>query len=188
MMLLNKLSYGIEMMETINNFIKNYREKYNISDINRFANLIHSHNQSVSSHSYFVSLITMDLCRHYKVSPETQLQCLQWAILHDIPEIYTGDIFTTVKIDHPEFREYLKNLEDAYYRKLGYPIEDDFDLVARYIVKMADNLDVVMFCYIEQELGTKGEYEKIKQRAFNTYLQLKEQVESILFLNNKRGD
>lgn len=72
--------------------------------------------QSVAEHSYNVAMLTIKMLREldrdgaYGISPEEQLQVLEWALCHDIHEIEHGDVPSPSQVD----RDFV---EDIFWNK-----------------------------------------------------------------------
>lgn len=100
----------------------------------------------VSSHSYNVANLVMLL------RPDCRKELLMVAIRHDSAEWIAGDTPSDVKRQVPELKVALDAYEDKIFADMGLALpeltEDEYK-----VLKLADNLDGMMFCIQEREMG-----------------------------------
>ena len=96
--------------------------------------------QSVGLHSYGVAVLCLHLCGGY---PSAEL--LQAALLHDAPEIITGDVPYTTKRNSPTIKHELEQLEERVYNYdvLPFPKLTEAEVAT---LKLADTLDGLIWC------------------------------------------
>lgn len=142
--------------------------------------------ESVAEHSYFVArnaLFIARLLKQYKIANPDQSKVLEIALLHDEPEIHTGDISGITKREHPELKELLDNIEKDLiinkmyagfgsmakrYQDMALMSQDKYYLESQ-IVKYADLLDAHIFITSEWNLGNGYMAEHLQKS--NSYMQ-----------------
>lgn len=139
--------------------IENLHKIYRLKDIIRYNNRVHITDESVAEHSFFVSLITLELCDKLKVSKDVTLKCLVKAILHDMPETELNDITHDVKVKlnlYEMFEKYEEEYYETHFKSFSEIMNNPDELVD-LIVKYADTLSVKQFVHREYELGNRTE-------------------------------
>lgn len=123
--------------------------------------------QFLSSHSYLVAIYTNDLCIFFGVNPSTHLCALQYALWHDVDEIFSGDMAGPAKrrlvTDKKGWKDGLHQLMASvfgpfYKTRSGetataHPADTT---VAQLIVKTADWLEAAMEMAAEYQLGNRN--------------------------------
>lgn len=96
--------------------------------------------QSVGLHSYGVAVLCLHLCGGC-----TSAELLQAALLHDAPEIITGDVPYTTKRNSPTIKHELEQLEEQVYNYdvLPFPKLTQAEVAT---LKLADTLDGLIWC------------------------------------------
>lgn len=157
------------------------KDIFHLSNITRYSNLSTNHKQSVSDHSFNVSILTLYLYQWLELTEEQMSlkDCLVWAIIHDVPECETGDILQPMKQANPTIKSLLKGVESKTYHRLGLPDENLFKQEVKLLVKMADELDVILFCQIENELGNH-QLDDVIERATKSFIDYCEKLFIIL--------
>lgn len=79
---------------------------------------------------------------------------LEALLLHDAPEVETGDIPAPVKRGHPLLQAAMDNMEKAWYEARSIKLPELTDLEKR-IVKSCDILDLGWACVEERQLGNQ---------------------------------
>lgn len=115
------------------------RDVYRASDVSRWQIVKTTRRQSVAEHSYHVAMIARGLCRRMDCV-YLQDRVVNYALLHDLAEVVTGDIAPPLK--RVLGTERLGELESRI-RVDGEAI-DEAERV-KYIVKMADLIEAVKF-------------------------------------------
>lgn len=142
--------------------ISKYQIPENANHVNRFAgNFMVGHRSSISEHSYEVTYYALMVCTEWSKNvlfiDHYKSDILEACILHDIPEIYTGDIPYPVKARFPEMKGMLSNIENTfmetvlpeYSKKVYHPI-------VQFIVKYCDTIAVAREIITEHELGNRA--------------------------------
>lgn len=128
----------------------NLADVYRASDINRWQVVKTIKNQSVAEHSFNVAMIADVLNARITNKSILSPKVIVYALYHDIPEIYTGDIVTPIK-EHIKnkckenfFEDFEEELCGPKYSKIKNDACIYFPEVAA-IVKLADLIESVKF-------------------------------------------
>lgn len=103
--------------------------------------------QSVGLHSYGVAVLCLHLCGGC-----ASAELLQAALLHDAPEIITGDVPYTTKRNSPTIKHELEELEERVYDYdvLPFPKLTQAEVAT---LKLADTLDGLIWCHKTENRG-----------------------------------
>lgn len=145
---------------------------YRLSDLKRYNNMPRIKSESLAEHQYYCGLILIKL-KEYITNVTYSEYCilLQYLLVHDIGELYTGDIPHNVKQDYPDLRYMLEEIEYEKLSSLGFSelaesIENNTDL--KTLFKLCDTIQVVQYCENEKRLGNHStEIDEILKTAFN---------------------
>lgn len=107
--------------------------------------------QSLAEHTYGVAMIAARLCKRYGMDPAVGMVA---ALLHDMPEVITGDIPTPVK-QVLGVRERIDQIE-ARIKFVGMSVHD-FDDRIRDVVKQADLIEACYFLHHRRGSGQHAE-------------------------------
>ena len=101
--------------------------------------------QSVAEHSFLVAMIAMRLCDVLEVDEKTKHDVLAYALMHDLPEVYMGDLPTPIKRMMGD--DLCDKIEDFEGRITfsGMSCNTPHDSTVGLIVKIADMLEAVAF-------------------------------------------
>lgn len=122
-----------------------FQDIMNLSNIKRWGIIDMSREQSVAEHSYNVTMISLHIVKEMDFNDEggiLEYMTMNWALVHDLPEISSGDIPTPMK-------SYLKD-SIAEMEKEKFPNWHSFketvgDSLSKKIVKIADYIDAIQF-------------------------------------------
>lgn len=131
-----------------------------MSDLLRYNGRYKIKNENIAEHSFYVAYNVMNICKKYDISELDKCKSLEFAIVHDIPELYTNDINYITKRDNPELSKLLDNIEREFIVR-GMPLikdsfmefQNDKNSIPHIIVKLADSLSVLQFALREINLG-----------------------------------
>jgi len=138
--------------------------------------------QTIAEHMYRVWLITTQLCLHLSLPQQIAASANVWSLMHDMPEVLTGDIATPAKEAMrraiPE-TDTIRNIElsmsDTYHAAWKSAKERVYDdLPTAYeIVKLADLIEAQCFLGCEM-IGNhaKEVYDGMCNRVQFTYKEL----------------
>jgi len=138
----------------------------------RYNNVPHIIDESVASHSFQVSIICISLYEEYKpkIKSLNLEKMLLMAMLHDIPEISTGDIPYLCKKNNENLKLTLDLIEIDEMKKI-VP-EKYFKIFAKYIkkdcpeavlVKLADTISSKIYADEEVKAGNSNLIRVIKE-------------------------
>lgn len=135
-----------------------------LGDIVRYNNRPKIKNENVAEHSFYVVATALKVCAMYNVDAETKMKALEFATVHDLGEIFLGDIPYDTKVNNPELSRILEISEvkalkqnlpeyaEAYEQFLK---EEQEETVPYLIAKLADTTSVLQYSSRELELGNK---------------------------------
>ena len=114
--------------------------------------------QTVSDHSFGVAiLVTM-------IHPRAHRELIMAALCHDLAEHQVGDVSAVVKRQSTELKTTLDFMEDKLLRDHSFNYDDLITKEERFILKLADNMDGMMYCVRERRFGGRCHY------IFDNYL------------------
>ena len=92
-----------------------------------------------------------------RIDPECRRELLIAALIHDVAEVYTGDVPAPFKWENPNAKQSLADGEYAYFYKHGIPNPDELlTPEEEQLLKFADMLDLVLSSL--EELGRGNRY------------------------------
>lgn len=152
-----------------------YKMKY----LNRYEAYPRVTQETVAEHSYFVGLYTMLICDKLGVQDDIKLRAMEMALVHDIPETILSDIPHDSKevlqslgvLLHGTDERIMLNILPEYAHYIH-----DFDSLEEktleaLIVKAADTIQVIQYCYHEISLGNKN-MDSIYESSMERYLRI----------------
>lgn len=155
--------------------LKQYRM---LSFVERWGIAPRHHHQSVTDHSYFVTLYCSQLCRLLDLTGHDTLRVLNYALRHDAFEVFISDLPGPAKrsiVDPQKLSRYhgkfADGMDDAYREAMDEADEPIYvadrksttRVRIRDVVKVADLMDEVFFLAMEMNLGNnlvRGLYQK----------------------------
>lgn len=156
-------------MATYDKILEHVHSIYTLRDLNRYNNTLHIKEESVAEHLAFVTLIVLELHKHYKFDLQ---RAMVMAITHDLSEIYVTDVPHNVKAAYPKIGEEIKKAEHQVFReKFGSFIAEHFEeleeqkTVEAHIVHFADVLSCIQYSQSEIKLGNEGYMVKVNQES-----------------------
>lgn len=129
---------------------------YRLKSLTRYNDRTKVCNEDVAQHSFYVSLFCLKIMEVLDLSDEMKFNILTKAILHDAPEIETGDISYTMKQKNPKLKTILAETEEKFYKEhfeSHLPILKNGNAFEDSVVKLADVLSVKQYCINEISLG-----------------------------------
>lgn len=123
--------------------IVDIRRGYNVK---RFHTTHRTQEETVGHHSANVASLLL------AIDPDISRACLVAALMHDVPEGYTGDVPAPVKWAHPELAAELNAAEMAHTEDVGLPTPHLSPYELR-MLKLADMLDLVLSSIEERGRG-----------------------------------
>jgi 5'-deoxynucleotidase YfbR-like HD superfamily hydrolase len=141
---------------------------FNLENIKRYNSLDVVHEESVAEHTYMVSIISRYLCDIFGIRDRSKiLRILEMSLIHDVGEIYVGDVLHSVKRMFPDIKKAykfaeLKSLEltfskssddmKDYYKNLLIEFEESKTLES-LVVRLADLISVYVYAMREEYIG-----------------------------------
>lgn len=128
-----------------------FQQVMRLSSIKRWAVIEMSRDQSVAEHSYNVAMISMALIdkitsQYPGAWTRPRQEILHWALVHDLPELVTGDLPTPIKAHIGSAVNELEEKLFPKYSKMKESMERNVDLrIAQGIVKAADWIDAIQY-------------------------------------------
>jgi len=118
------------------------------NNVRRFHTRERIREETVGHHSANVCAILLYL------NPEIPRTCLVYALMHDWPEHFTGDVPAPAKWADEDLSNSIQRLEGMFWQDLGaYPPEITED--EKMYLKLADMLDLVLSSYDECHRGNQ---------------------------------
>ena len=133
-----------------------------LGEIIRYNNRAKIKHENVAEHSFYVSTTVLKICEIYEIDDITKLEALEFAAVHDIPELLIGDIPHDTKVNNPELAV---AIEEAELTALKQSIPEYTDLYKKFlageknqtvsylIIKLADTASVLQYSNQEIDLG-----------------------------------
>ena len=137
------------------------------SHIKRWGIVQHVGTQNIAEHMYRVWTMVRHLGPKVALHPEEQQKAELLALLHDVPEIRTGDSPTPIKV--PEFKAHLAEVEREIYPELA-ELHTSCEKKTLDLLKFCDTAEAVLF------LQVNG----VGQHAQSVMLLLEKQMEERL--------
>lgn len=101
--------------------------------------------QTIGLHSWGVALIVMYLVGEEGHPGTSTAKLMRAALLHDSPELHTGDIPFGVKRRSPEMKALLTEMEEEAYATLTFPMPG-LNAAEEAVLKIADTLEGLVWC------------------------------------------
>lgn len=151
------------------------------NNVSRFAGKqVLAHRSTISEHSfevtYYATLIANKLRSLEVIGNTTAIDIIEYSLVHDIPEIFTGDVPYTAKARFPELKETLNKVEEEIWREVLPTFKTPPTNEAKFICKIADAIAVSREIITEHSMGNIffGEDEldncrNIFRTCFNNY-------------------
>lgn len=133
---------------------------YDAGQVTRLHTVPTQRRHTIAEHVYGSLLIATELVALNHLTAAEQVTTLDYAtvvralLVHDAPELETGDVPAPVKRVSPTVDEELAKLEQLFYLRadLSTPQLNELE---RDIVKASDTLDLGMTCLYERMLGNR---------------------------------
>ncbi|MCF7615639.1 MULTISPECIES: YfbR-like 5'-deoxynucleotidase [Bacillus] len=166
-----------------------------LGEIIRYNNRPKIKHENVAEHTFYVITTVLKICQMYNIDDYIKLKALEFAAVHDIPEIFLGDVPYDTKVDNPDLTEILEQAEVASLKKNmpeyaeayeQFLKEEKEGTIAYLIVKLADTVSVLQYSNSEIELGNKTKQMKsINDGAQERVLNLIERLEKAIEVKSR---
>lgn len=124
----------------------NFNVVYDAGMIERFHTCRTTRRQTVGEHSWGVAMVLMHIC-------DPSVNLLKAAMLHDVPELVTGDIPAPAKWACRPLAEALNQFEDDICIGWGIAVELTDD--EHNLLKWADMFELCLYAKAEVGMGNK---------------------------------
>lgn len=124
------------------------------------------HRQTTGQHAWRTMIILHWL--FHPAYPPPHLSCAM--LLHDVPEIHTGDTPGDVKADHAGLSSALDELERTFLDEMGIP-DIALDPLEEKVLKVCDRADLLLYALDEYEMGNLH-MEQVVRRAYSMVSEL----------------
>lgn len=142
--------------------IKDHADIKRLDYVTRYNSIPSIYHESVSQHSYWVTLYALMLHQHIfsGKDPEIELHICKMGMIHDIGECLTGDVVRTFKYSSPELKRVIDESEEMMMTKYmpmsikriigeSQPVQKDDAKYVKDIIKAADFIS--LFHYMNRE-------------------------------------
>lgn len=141
-----------------------------MSNMIRYNNEVHIHNENVAEHSFYVAVYAMEICDILEIYGELRGYIVEKALIHDIHEIELSDIPHNVKKNIDGFEdkciEFEKDFNLCYFNDLMNDIRlSENSLLIESIVELADVISVKQYAQQELMFGNKKKFAPILDNA-----------------------
>jgi len=129
----------------------NLADIYRLADTKRWQIVKTAKPQSVAEHMYAVAMIARRIGMAIGMTKAEIADCVEWALWHDVPEVYTGDIAAPVKQHMYEAcgGDPLAGLERKLcgeeYTEIEHRSLYENGGIIRRVVKLADLMEAIKF-------------------------------------------
>ena len=120
-------------------------------NVKRFHTTHRTQEETVGHHSCNVAAILL------RLDPLCSRDLLVAALMHDVAEVYTGDVPAPFKWDNPHVKQGLDDGEDDYVMEHSIP-DPEISVEGMQLLKFADMLDLVLSSL--EEMGRGNSYAK----------------------------
>jgi len=130
--------------------------------VERFHTIKTVQTYNIAEHVYNSMIIAYSIADAEELEPWEAKVLIEYILIHDSPEVYTGDIPANVKWDSEQFGQVLSNMEDVWkeenlparYRAAEHAVECHPQL--KHIAEIVDKLELLHFCIVERNLGNRN--------------------------------
>lgn len=157
-------------------------EMYKLKNIVRYNHRTRLKDENVAEHSFFTTIIALEVCKRLKVDELTVYLVTIKSLLHDLPETVLNDITYDVKLKlglYPVLKQYEDEYYDENYPEFATIMKNDEPTLANLIFKYADAMSVLQYAYNELELGNVM-FEQIKDETITRLNILKSKIQEAL--------
>lgn len=185
-----------ETLETFNKVfnIRKLQKFYKLRNLIRYSQMSRTTNESVAEHTYYVSLFSRMICTKLGLDADTTLKCVTYALIHDIPEIWTSDVPHPVKEGNPKLSKLLNEVEIDVMKNHCPEFLDDYkeglnrvDPKVSIIVDLADIVSVLQYANSQVKLGNEY-FVKVIIDGLDRYFYCKRELENLFGLEEDSFD
>ncbi|MBT1248192.1 MULTISPECIES: YfbR-like 5'-deoxynucleotidase [unclassified Thermosipho (in: thermotogales)] len=166
-----------ELEEKLNKYNNNFPDDIpkiffsialNMVSMVRWNRIYRNIKTTVAGHSFIVVAISFIIAKLLNLEKDSVENIIKRALLHDLPEAFTGDVITPTKkktkeldmlvsmVEKEMFNEWLKeNPKISYLKKYENMVSDPFSTFEGQIVRIADYFAALLECSLEIFSGNK---------------------------------
>lgn len=152
----------------------NITELYKLKNQNRYTQGFKIYTENVAEHSYYVVLFTDFICNAINADNELRIKCLRYAMIHDIPEMYTSDVPRPMKVRNHDLVDvllkeeynFMDNCLPQYSELYKECSSRDTNYKVNLVVETADILSVMQYAMVEEKLGNTDIY-RLRENAMD---------------------
>lgn len=157
-------------------------EMYKLKNIVRYNHRTRLKAENVAEHSFFTTLITLELCKRLNLNDDIRYKCIVKSLLHDMPETELNDITYDVKVNLNLY-PLLKTYEDKFFNR-EFPeytelMNNDDESIVNLVVQYADAMSVLQYSYNEIQLGNVT-FESIKEETIDRLKTIEQRLKEVL--------
>lgn len=161
---------------SMNNFLsKDGRDMLQrMSNMIRYNNAVHIHNENVAEHSFYVAMYAMCICDFLHTGDKFRSVSIEKALIHDVHEIEISDIPHNVKHSMEGLSEQCIKFEEWYNATHFTTLQRDLNefsntqqAVINIVVELADILSVRQYSQQEVEFGNVKRFGEIVESTNN---------------------
>jgi 5'-deoxynucleotidase YfbR-like HD superfamily hydrolase len=159
-----------------------------LGEIIRYNNRPKIKNENVAEHTFYVASTVLKICRMFNLDDSVKFKALEFAVVHDVPELLVGDVPYDTKVNNPALREAVEQAEiialeqymPEYLESYSQFLKEEKEETLPYLVtKLADTVSVLQYSNREIDLGNKTEQmKKINEGAQERVAKLIEKLEA----------
>ena len=133
-----------------------------LGEIVRYNNRAKIKNENVAEHSYYVAATVLKICQIFNIDDDIKYKALEFSVVHDMGEIFLGDIPYDTKLNNPSLSGVLEKAEilsleknmPEYAELFKEFIKEEKEETTAYLVaKLADTVSVLQYSNRERSLG-----------------------------------
>lgn len=164
------------LVSSMNNFLsKDGRDMLQrMSNMIRYNNAVHIHNENVAEHSFYVAMYAMCICDFLHTGDKFRSVAIEKALIHDVHEIEISDIPHNVKHSMEGLSEQCIKFEKWYNATHFTTLQRDLNefsntqqAVINIVVELADILSVRQYSQQEVEFGNVKRFGEIVESTNN---------------------
>lgn len=130
------------------------------SSVTRWTGVpILGHRNNIAEHSFSVAFYCLTLHRqlNLQIFGVSLGNLLNYALIHDLPEMVTGDLPASIKQRVPAIKKLLDEVEDEIFKNELGPVNIEPDVYLKFYCKAADFICVKLELDTEIQLGNSSE-------------------------------
>lgn len=128
-----------ERAETLFNFIDN-NNFYDLADSDRWQGFRLLKKDNTAEHTHYVTLFALFICKALGLSKEDTLLVLQYAILHDFDETYSGDVRHPFKYNSFNGTQVREAIDNYTKHRISSLKPNVFSDILKQIPELHDNV------------------------------------------------